>query len=178
MNLENINKNDYINYSKSKDDIINPLLNYVIKISSDINENYCIILPQMNSSKKIISYKNITTIPTINLLNSFSMPINRNNFLEIMFNIYNVNSLNDWFNLNNYINYETINLILNLFWEQYYTDIENSISIFINLNIDIIFIYLKKKLDYKNTKIIIYKLINNFYNKKINYLEEIKEYLK
>jgi len=197
-NINIIQKDDYldiVNKNRTNIDInyIHPLFNYYNKDNLKKEKSY--ILPQMidnkiniikeNTSDKdniIINSDSLSEITEnkiidINPLLYFTLPINSNNFLEIVFNISNLSQLNQWINLIDKSELQLLDFVLNLYWKNYYNTIDEDIDNFIIVNKKII----KKFLDREMTNEIILKIINrlikNNYGKKIKYISKIKKYL-
>jgi hypothetical protein len=152
---------------------------------SDLNLEFDLELDQDNISnpnKDNLSKSNICNSNCIDPLLYFTLPINSNNFLDLIFNITTIEHLNEWLNY-----YETliiddydifnINLVLDLFWKNYYNIINQNINSFINLNQKIIKIMFNKNIDIKIIEKISNKIIEVNYGKKIKYIDEIKKYL-
>ena len=190
---------DIINKNKldKKIHYIHPLLQYVMNDTFKI-EN-CYKLPQYNDNNILIYNANINNIEqSITLNNSisessninqttnssiinpllyFTMPINSNNFLEIIFGISTIFNLNEWINLINPSDIELLDFVLNLYWKNYYNKIDEDINNFIIINKKIIKKFLNKDIDNEIIKKIVNKLIKNNYGKKIKYINKIKKYL-
>ena len=117
--------------------------------------------------------KNIGTNNSIN----FSFPINSNNFLDIVFGITNITQLTGWFIGYNIEDKKTINLVLSLFWENYYETINDNMNEFVYLNSLIAKLLFFKKITTEESLKISNKLISENYGTKIKYLEKIKKYI-
>jgi hypothetical protein len=153
-----------------------------LNINLDIFENN-----NIDTSTDFISSTNSTFLKNDNnyefkyidpVLN-FTLAINKNNFLDIVFHITSLEDLNNWLFTNNInkLPIKMINTILDLFWENYYDKIDEDIYLFIEMNKKLIKIYYQKDLTIEITKLIVNKLIKDNYGKKINYLSKIKKYL-
>jgi len=108
----------------------------------------------------------------------FTLPINSNNFLEIVFNISNIRQLNDWITDLDNKNTDIIEIALNLFWINYYNKIDKDFETFIKLNKNIINNILNKEVNVDIINKIANRLIKKNYGKKIKYLDKIKKYLR
>ena len=98
------------------------------------------------------------------MLNIKKNNINLKDFLEYIYNINSIITLNEWVNdniINNKykLNKLSVIRIINMFYIEYYDEIINNKKIFVNIMINIINIYYNINL--KNKKIIIYDLLNN-----------------
>ena len=174
---------------------IHPLMNIII---DDTEKNKCLVIPQIeNNICNIIKtkidlkedYLNIDyfnekkTEKKIEKIEDnvlfFTLPINSNNFLEIVFNISNLEQLNNWLNIlnTNNINLNIINTVFNLYWNNNYDDILNDLDLFITINYKLINKFLNKNINLTITNNIINKLINEPYEKNINYIDKIKKYI-
>jgi hypothetical protein len=141
-------------------------------MSSDLNFGDTLLL---NEKKNETS----NAIKNININNSmnFSFPINSNNFLDIIFGITNITQLTNWFIGYNIEDKKTINLVISLFWENYYETINDNMNEFNHLNTLIAKLLFSKKLTSDESIKISNKLISENYGKKIKYLEKIKKYI-
>jgi len=113
------------------------------------------------------------------MLNIKKNNINLKDFLENIYNINSIITLNEWVNdniINNKYKLNKISVIriINIFYIEYYDEIINNKKIFVNIMINIINIYYNINL--KNKKNIIYELLNNklMYNNYNIILELIK----
>lgn len=158
--------------------VINPQMNIIYELQNNIDG--CVVLPQKQNNQYFDIKKNFVN-NIINPLSYFELPINSNNFLEIIFNINNINNLYDWF-----INYkiskdiesdEILNLVLNLFWYKKFNIIKNNIEDFIQFNKILIKLIYNKVLELNILSRIIIKLVKKYHNKKILYLVKLKKYL-
>ncbi len=98
------------------------------------------------------------------MLNIKKNNINLKDFLEYIYNINSIITLNEWVNDNIINNKYKLNKLLviriiNIFYIEYYDEIINNKKIFVNIMINIINIYYNINL--KNKKNIIYDLLNN-----------------
>lgn len=118
---------------------------------------------------------NLTQINDNNV--SFSFPINSNNFLDIIFNITNINQLINWFRTYDLNDKDTINIVLNLFWKNYYSTVNDNISEFNELNFLIVKLLFNKTLNHDKLQELSNKIISKNYGKNIVYLEKIKKYI-
>ncbi len=114
------------------------------------------------------------------MLNIKKNNINLKDFLENIYNINSIITLNEWVNdniINNKYKLNKISVIriINIFYIEYYDEIINNKKIFVNIMINIINIYYNINL--KNKKNIIYELLNNklMYNNYDIILELIKK---
>ena len=130
-----------------------------------------------NSISESSNINQTTNSSIINPLLYFTMPINSNNFLEIIFGISTIFNLNEWINLINPSDIELLDFVLNLYWKNYYNKIDEDINNFIIINKKIIKKFLNKDIDNEIIKKIVNKLIKNNYGKKIKYINKIKKYL-
>ena len=187
VNLNNINI-DFV--------YIHPLFNYLDK--NTLEKEKCYILPQLIDNKlniikdNIIKKDNIiintdllsesTThtdndIKDIDPLLYFTLPVNSNNFLEIVFNISNISQLNEWINMINDSEIKLLDFVLNLYWKNNYSKIDEDIDNFIIINKKIFKKFLNKDLNNDIILKIVNRLIKNNYGKKIKYISKIKKYL-
>ena len=112
-----------------------------------------------------------------NELINFSFPINENNFLDIIFNITNIKQLINWFIAYDMDDVKTIDLVLNLFWKNYYESINENITEFNELNFLIVKYLYGKVLTHNEIQQLSNKIISKNYGKNIKYLEKIKKYI-
>ena len=132
--------------------------NITNKISSvDLNFGDKLLNEKKNKVSNII--KNINMNNTIN----FSLPINNNNFLDIVFGITNIEQLINWFIGYNIDDIQTINLVLSLFWEKYYGTINDNLNEFNHLNFLIAKLLFSKKITSDESLKISNKLISEKY---------------
>jgi len=194
MHNSNLKKNFCIKNLNNISDSIHPLLNY--KFSLDPDKHECFVLPQLIDNK-IITHKQLDKNTDViidtetdninktkneddekyNIITNFSLPINSNNFIEIIYNITTLSQLEDWFNNYDPNNIKIAEIILNLFWFTKIQEIIEDIDLFIKINITIISTVFNKTIDYNKCQKIINHLIKHSYGKKINYLHKIKKYL-
>jgi hypothetical protein len=134
--------------------------------------------------KNILLYPNLSQ-NNISILNNFEYPINLNNFLNIVYNINNLNDLFEYINNNHKILLkETYIRLLNNSWYSLFDNIKNNFDLFLKINIFIFKDLMKKNNinDCLNDDIInditniIRKLIKKN-KRKINYIQKIKEKL-
>jgi hypothetical protein len=195
-----IKKNDYldiVNLNKSNIDIeyIHPLINYYSKDNLKKENSY--ILPQYIDNKfyiinekdtvsdNIIINSDVSDSSSDNLIQDkktdpllyFTLPINSNNFLEIVFDITNLSQLNQWINLIDNTEIDLLDFVLNLYWKNYYNKIDEDLDNFIIVNKKIFKKFLNKDLNNDIIVKIINRLIKNNYGKKIKYISKIKKYL-
>ena len=132
--------------------------------------------------KNILLYPNLSQ-NNISILNNFEYPINLNNFLNIVYNINNLNDLFEYINNNHKILLkETYIRLLNNSWYSLFDNIKNNFDLFLKINIFIFKDLMKKNNinDCLNDDIInditniIRKLIKKN-KRKINYIQKIKE---
>lgn len=117
-------------------------------------------------------------LPSLNDNNvSFSFPINSNNFLDVIFNITNINQLINWLRTYDLNDKDTINIVLNLFWKNYYSTINDNIAEFNELNFLIVKLLFNKTLNNDKLQELSNKIISKNYGKNIIYLEKIKKYI-
>lgn len=108
---------------------------------------------------------------------NFELPINSNNFLEIVFNINSVSQLIEWIINFDVTNEKVVKLVLNLFWVTKQDKINEEYEMFIKLNQKIIKLMFDKDIDNELMTKIIDKMLKENYGKKIKYLDKIKKYL-
>ena len=118
----------------------------------------------------------------MNPLMYFTLPINSNNFLDVIFNINTIENLYEWLHYYETIDLQTndifiMGLVLDLFWKNYYNIIDQNIDIFINLNQKLVKILFNKIISVDVISEITNKIIEENYGKKIKYIDEIKKYL-
>jgi hypothetical protein len=186
MKLDILDKNDCLKLNKKNSSYtLHPLINYITNIEH-LNVDLCIVLPQLTNNKlnyiiqkDILDDNNDTKkdIYNINPVFNFSLPINSNNFLDIILNINTVNKLYEWFKSCDIENMDIIKLVLNLFWKNYYHILNDNLDDFYYFNQ-----YLIKKIFKKDIKIliiakIINKIIKKYYGNEIKYLVKIKKNL-
>jgi hypothetical protein len=193
-----LNKNDCI--KKITNPVyIHPLLN-MLYVDDKIKNDECMVLPQVNKNKQeyvkhIVENeeKIIFDIDESNKIKKtvekkviktdfdpviyFSLPINSNNFLEIVFNITNLIQLEKWINSINNDNKKALDTVMDLFWINCFDKIDEDLDIFIKINQQIIYIILNKKIDIDIMTKVVNKLIKKNYGKKIKYITKIKKYL-
>jgi hypothetical protein len=112
-----------------------------------------------------------------NPLISFSLPINSNNFLDVVFSIANMEHLYDWLNNCHDDDKKMIGNVLDLFWKNYNGVINENIELFIKINHKIINIMFNHNLSHEIVVSISVSFIKKYYGKKINYLNKIKKNL-
>ena len=141
---------------------------------ADLNIN----IPELSSPNiHIKQEKKQHIIEEVDRIMCFTLPINSNNFLEIIFNISNLNQLNEWLNTIDQSEIKAINIVLDLYWKNYYNSIDNDLDSFIKINHSIIHKILNNNVSFEITTKIVNKLIRKNYGKKIKYLSKIKKYL-
>ena len=174
-----LSKDDCLKFNDKKSSYtLHPLINFIKNIeNSDINS--CIVLPQLidKKSNHIIQKNILDNNKDVNPVFNFSLPINSNNFLDIVLNINTINKLHEWFKNCDIDDIDIINLVLDLFWKNYYHIINDNLNDFYYFNQ-----FLIKKLFNKDIKLsIIIKIINKIIKKhndnEIKYLIKIKKYL-
>ena len=194
MKLNILAKNDCLKFNnKNSTYTLHPLINYINNIE-DLTDDSCIVLPQLIKNKfnymilknilddNIINNDNIIDddkkdINNINPVLNFSLPINSNNFLDIVLNINTINKLYEWFKNCDIEDIQFIKLVLNLFWKNYYHILNDNLNDFYYFNQ-----YLIKKIFKKDIKIliiskIINKMIKKYYGNEIKYLVKLKKNL-
>lgn len=134
-----------------------------------------IINKEDNSNIFKIGTNNLTSLNDNNV--SFSFPINSNNFLDVVFNITNINQLINWLRTYDLNDKDTINIVLNLFWKNYYSTINDNIAEFNELNFLIVKLLFNKTLNNDKLQELSNKIISKNYGKNIIYLEKIKKYI-
>jgi hypothetical protein len=117
------------------------------------------------------------TNTTINPLSYFCLPINSNNYIEIVFGISNINKLSQWINMIDDTDIELLDFVMGLFWKNYYNIIDEDMDSFIGVNRKIIKKFMYKDIDNNIIVKIVNRLIKNNYGKKIKYINKIKKYL-
>jgi hypothetical protein len=112
-----------------------------------------------------------------NPLINFTLPINSNNFLDVVLSMTTVEQLYEW--LDNCIDDDKkmIGIVLDLFWKNYYSIIDENIELFIKINHKIIDLIFNRKLSNDIVSSISVTFIKKYSGKKINYLNKIKKYL-
>lgn len=151
---------------------IHPLLNNHITIKSNNNIKLC-----LTSYNKEI-YKDYNNEESIGLYSYFHLPINTYNLISVIYNIYNINDLNIWLDENlETISIKTLNRILYCFCISNIREIINNIDIFMNI-IRKIFNYYNINYDDNTIEKILLDVIKNKNNLNIDFIENIKKYLK
>lgn len=164
-----------------------PLLSNIIFSSNDITENsiqkICPTLPYKKTNYKIVN-ENELKIETL-ITNHFHYPINSLNFLNIVYEINNLNDLYNYIdsNINNLFT-NTLIRILNNSWIEFNDIIIDNIDLYININklvfkkiaFDVIKIYSSDEI-YNKLLTGIKKIYNKYKNKKIIFFNKIKKYL-
>jgi len=148
-----------------------------INISSD-SDTSSISSKSSDETIKQPSKNQISDINEVDKVMLFTLPINSNNFLEIVFDISNIGQLNNWITNLDKKNTEIIDIALNIFWINYYNKIDKDFETFIKLNKNIINNILNKEVSIDIINKIVYRLIKKNYGKKIKYLDKIKKYLR
>jgi hypothetical protein len=112
-----------------------------------------------------------------NPLINFTLPINSNNFLDVVLSMTTIEELYEW--LDNCIDDDKkmIGIVLDLFWKNYYSIIDENIELFIKINHKIIDLIFNRKLSNEIISSISVTFIKKYSGKKINYLNKIKKYL-
>lgn len=201
MNNPELNKTDCIKeIKKNVTSSLHPLLNYNINFTKDIDTERCLVMPQIvdnryisflkktellksdeviidNISRPDESKKTVQEINKADPLINFSLPINKQNFLEIIYGLYNIRKLEEWINNSDTQNMKLINLILNLFWETKAKEIIENIDSFIKINQKLCYNVLNKEISYETSQLIINKLLKKYYGKKIKFIPKVKKYL-
>jgi hypothetical protein len=172
---------------------IHPLINTFKE--EQFNKEQCYILPQIidnriqlvnqpKTDEKLILNSNVLsdssiseTNTTINPLSYFCLPINSNNYIEIVFGISNINKLSQWINMIDDTDIELLDFVMGLFWKNYYNIIDEDMDSFIGVNRKIIKKFMYKDIDNNIIVKIVNRLIKNNYGKKIKYINKIKKYL-
>lgn len=183
---------------------IHPLLNHAYNFGDrKLDSNMCFVIPQVVDNKivsmikktmlhddnddisitdkqidnKELDKQNVSTVENTNPLINFSLPVNSNNFLEIVFGINTFYQLDEWIQNIDVSNIEIINIVLNLFWFNHYSEVDNNFEIFVRLNQKIIKLLFNKNITQEIVAKIMNKMLKNNYGKKIKYLDKIKKYL-
>ena len=178
---------------------IHPLLNYVLKFTDNPPQTeLCHVLPQLRNNiltfvskfekdnNLNISLSNetknepedeIDKCKIADPLSNFTIPVNSNNFIEVVFNINSISRLSEWIDNFDLNNKEVVKLVLNLFWVNYCDKIDDNYDEFVKFNQKIIKLIFNKSIDQEITIKIVNRLIRNNYCKKIKYLDKIKKYL-
>ena len=182
----NPNKNKNVKY-------IHPLINTFKEELFD--KEKCYVLPQIidnriqlvnqpKTDEKLILNSNVLsdssiseTNTTINPLSYFCLPINSNNYIEIVFGISNINKLSQWINMIDDTDIELLDFVMGLFWKNYYNIIDEDMDSFIGVNRKIIKKFMYKDINNDIIIKIVNRLIKNNYGKKIKYINKIKKYL-
>jgi hypothetical protein len=110
---------------------------------------------------------------------NFTLPINKNNFLDVVFKISSLEDLKKWLFENDLkkLPIRMVNIVFDLFWENYYNKIDEDFNLFIEINKKLINVIFEKDLAIGILKKIVNTMIKNNYGKKIKYLDKIKKYL-
>ena len=175
--MSNINCVHYVNDNLS----LHPVINYI----QQLDQKGCYTLPYLDEDNNILFFKSLEQKQRkeskdsndIKEINYFGMPINSNNFLDIIFNINSINKLDNWLNESKKSDLFIINEVLDLFWIKYYMIFDENFMSAVKLNKTIIFEILHMKKNKNEINIITEDFIHKNYNKKINYLNEIKKYI-
>jgi hypothetical protein len=148
---------------------IHPLNNILLKNKID---NLCMTLPKTNI------YKEYNNEYIVGIYSYFHLPINIYNFTSIIYNINTIEDLDIWINDNiDNINIKTLDRILYCYSISNIKDIINNIDSFINI-IKKILNFVDISYDNNNLDKIILNLVKNKNNLDINYLDNLKKYLK
>ena len=116
------------------------------------------------------------------MLNIKKNNINLKDFLEYIYNINSITTLNEWVNDNIIDNKYKLNKIsiiriINIFYIEYYDEIINNKKIFINIIINIINIYYN--INIKDKKNNIFEIFNNkIIHNNYNIISEIMNFIK
>lgn len=105
---------------------------------------------------------------------NFSFPINSNNFLDVIFNITNIKQLTNWLNTYDTNDKDTVDLVLNLFWKNYYNTVDQNMTDFNELNYLIVKIMFDKILTQNEVQLLSNKIISKNYKKKLNIWKKSK----
>ena len=110
---------------------------------------------------------------------NFTLPINKNNFLDVVFQISSLEDFKKWLLENDLkkLPIQMINTVFDLFWENHYNKIDEDINLFIEINKKLINVIFEKDIAIGTLNKIVNKMIKNNYGKKIKYLDKIKKYL-
>lgn len=130
-----------------------------------------------NKSPSTDIFKTVTSSNKSNDYISFSFPINSNNFLDVIFNITNINQLINWLTTYDINDKNTIDLVLNMFWTNHYATVNDNINEFNELNFLIVKLLFNKVLTNDKVQQLSNKIISKNYGKNIVYLEKIKKYI-
>jgi hypothetical protein len=112
-----------------------------------------------------------------NPLINFTLPINSNNFLDVILSMTTVEQLYEWLDNCNDDDKKMIGIVLDLFWKNYYSIIDENIELFIKINHKIIDLIFNRNLSNDIVSSISVSFIKKYSGKKINYLNKIKKYL-
>lgn len=182
----NITKTTCINEVNKKTRLfIHPLLNTPITLTEFDNEK-CIVIPQIKNNEPKVFFKKsdisnnakkLHSVAQDNPILNFSLPINKYNFLEIVYNITNIKQLDDFVTNYSEQNNKLIKVIMDLFWETKIDEIINNIDLFININQKMFKNIFNTNYSYNQLQLIIIKLTKKYNNKKIKYIPKVKKYL-
>ena len=157
----------------SKDNInIHPILNII----DEIDPGH-FTLPYTDKDNNILFYKKFKKKIKYKSINTFDMSINSKNFLDIIFNIKNIDSLILWLKDKKLVDIDIINNVINIYWKNNYKKFSNMFDKIIELNDIIINIKFKIKLDNSKLLDITHSVINYKYNNKTNYIDILKKYI-
>ena len=179
-----INKNNCINNLINNNFIFYNFFNSMKKNNNDKNNDKCELIPSIPFNEKKNNDKNKNNNNFL-ITNYFHYPINCYNFLNIVYNINNLNDLYNYIknNKNTLLN-ETYIRILNNSWIELFNDINENFELFITINIFIFKELMKKNNMSDDLDDIMISDITNIIRKllkkkrnKINYLEKLKEKL-
>lgn len=112
-----------------------------------------------------------------NPLINFTLPINSNNFLDVVLSMTTVEQLYEWLDNCKDDDKKMIGIVLDLFWKNYYSIIDENIELFIKINHKIIDLIFNHNLSNDIVSSISVSFITKYSGKKINYLNKIKKYL-
>ena len=112
-----------------------------------------------------------------NPLVNFTLPINSNNFLDVVLSMTTVEQLYEWLDNCNDDDKKMIKIVLDLFWKNYYSIINENIELFVKINHKIIDLFFNRKLSNEIVSSISVSFIKKYSGKKINYLNKIKKNL-
>lgn len=160
----------------------NTLTNTLTNASTNISTNTLDDLPSyvlpIVSSEMLL---NVTSNDVCNLnpVMNFSLPINSNNFLDIVFRIETLYNLDEWINnldFNDDVSLKLLPLALDLFWKNNYNKIDEELDFFMSFNRKILKIIIDKPINKSIALYVANKLMKHDYGKEINYINQIKKY--
>ena len=167
-------KSSYSLKNINKDDIFIHPINNLFSINKQVKDNQISLSLPIDKLTKEYDKNN----KEVGIYSYFHFPINQYNFTSIIYNIKNINDLEIWVNENiSMIKMSTINRILYSFSISNLKNIINNIDIFINI-IKKILIYYNISFDDNSLDITILNLLKDKIILNINFIDNLKKYLK